>query len=137
MSPAHRIRVATMRISLLISVVAFVVVGGTILLDQWIAGLASGRFILGTAILNAGVCIGLFAIISAIGAAVSIVLGDEAIDGTPGHEAAQPRADSAFTAGALPDGEPPSANPLSSSSARQRQAVDDAINPWIGRTQSG
>jgi hypothetical protein len=126
-----------MRLSLLISVVAFFVVGGTILLDQWIAGLASGRFILGTAILNAGVCIGLFAIISAIGSAISIVLGDEAIDDTSGHEAAQTRADSAFTAGAPSEGEPPTANSLSSSPARQRQAVDDAINPWIGRTQSG
>ena len=67
LSPARRARRALMRFSLLISVLAFFVVGGTVLLDQWIMGHASAGFILGTAILIAGICVGLFAIIAAIG----------------------------------------------------------------------
>jgi hypothetical protein len=49
-----------MRLGLVIAVLAFLVVGGDVLLDQLITGYASAEFILGTAALIAGVCIRLF-----------------------------------------------------------------------------
>jgi len=76
-SPAQRTRRAFLQLSILVSVVAFFTMGTTVLLDQWIIGHASARFILGTALLIAGGCVGLFAIIAAIGLAVSIMLRDE------------------------------------------------------------
>jgi len=57
--------------------VAFFLLASTVLLDQWIIGRASAGFILGTAILIAGLCTGLFAIIAAIGLAISAPLRDE------------------------------------------------------------
>jgi hypothetical protein len=68
---------AFMRISFLISLIVFVVFGGTMLIDQWIAGNASAIFILGTALLSAGVCLGLFAILAGIGTAISIAFSGE------------------------------------------------------------
>lgn len=65
---------AFMRLGVLIAVVTFVVVGSDVLLAQWIGGSASAEFIFGTAALIAGICIGLFAIIAAIGLAVAVVL---------------------------------------------------------------
>jgi hypothetical protein len=106
MSPARRVRRASMQVSVLISVLAFLVIGGTILLDQWIAGYASGRFILGTAILSAGACVGLFAIVAGIGSAISIALAEEARTDTPHHEAPPARADAAVTGEATSNGEP-------------------------------
>ena len=67
--PARQARRALMRFSLLASVLVFFFVGGTVLLDQWIIGHASAAFIFGTAVLIAGFCVGLFAIIAAIGLA--------------------------------------------------------------------
>jgi hypothetical protein len=69
-SPASRARRALMRFSLLISALAFFVVEGNVLLDQWIIGHVSAWFILGTAVLIAGGCVGLFAIMAAIGLAI-------------------------------------------------------------------
>jgi len=77
MSPADRVRRVFFGLSAFISVLAFILIGGTMLCDQWIAGYASAGFILGTALLNAGACLGLFAVIAAIGSAVSIVFSDE------------------------------------------------------------
>ena len=94
MSPARRVRRASMQVSVLISVLTFLVVGGTILLDQWIAGYASGRFILGTAILSAGACVGLFAIVAGIGSAISIALAEETQTDAPTPEALSARTDS-------------------------------------------
>jgi hypothetical protein len=82
MSPARRVRLAFMRVGILISALAFFLVGATTLFDQWIAGYASARFMLGTAFLSAGACLGLFATITAIGSAVSWLFSDEA----PGTE---------------------------------------------------
>jgi hypothetical protein len=65
LSPADRARRASMRVGLVIAILAFLVVGGDVLLDKWITGYASAVFILGTAALIAGICIGLFAIIGA------------------------------------------------------------------------
>ena len=61
--------------------------GATVLLDQWIIGHASAGFILGTAILIAGGCVGIFAIIAAIGLAVSILLRDEPAGGQTPRDA--------------------------------------------------
>jgi len=66
-----------MRLSATISVAVFFVLGGNVLLDQWIIGQASAEFIFGTAILIAGICVGLFAFIAALGLAVSAALGEE------------------------------------------------------------
>jgi hypothetical protein len=71
---AAGIRRAFMRGSFVISLLVFFVVGGSILLDQWIAGYANARFILGTAILAAGASLGLFAIGSAIGLVIEAVI---------------------------------------------------------------
>ena len=72
-----------MRVSLLTSVVAFFVLGVSTFCDQWIAGYASLQFMLGTAFITAGICIGLFAIIAAVGLAISIAFGDEPPLSTP------------------------------------------------------
>jgi hypothetical protein len=74
---AARVRRAFMRGSFVISLLVFCVVGGSILLDQWIAGHANARFILGTAILAAGASLGLFATGAAIGLVISTMLRDE------------------------------------------------------------
>jgi hypothetical protein len=79
LSPADRARRASMRLGLVIAVLAFLVVGGDVLLDQWITGYASAVFILGTAALIAGICIGLFAIIGALGLALAAALRDKAV----------------------------------------------------------
>jgi len=63
-----------MRIGLIVATAAFLVVGSDILLDQWIIGYASAQFILGTAALIAGICVGLFAVIAGIGLAIAAAL---------------------------------------------------------------
>jgi F0F1-type ATP synthase assembly protein I len=67
-----------MQLSALVSFGVFLLLGTTVLLDQWIIGQASARFMIGTAMLIVGFCMGLFAIISAIGLAVSAPLRDDA-----------------------------------------------------------
>jgi len=59
------------------SAIAFVVIEGDALLDQSEIGHASILFMFGTACLAIAACIGLFAIITAIGLAVSAVFSDE------------------------------------------------------------
>jgi hypothetical protein len=117
MSPARRVRRASMQVSVLISVLAFLVVGGTVLLDQWIAGYASGRFILGTAILSAGACIGLFAIVAGIGSAISIALADETVADTPSQDATPTRPDVALAGEAPSKDEPQTSDVLSAPAA--------------------
>src|SRR5262245_58887715 len=73
-SSPDRVSHAFIRFGVLIAAVAFLVVGSDVLLDQWITGSARTEFILGTALLIAGMCVGLFAFIAAIGLAVSGVL---------------------------------------------------------------
>jgi hypothetical protein len=75
--PARSVRRTFMYLALLISVFTFVVVGGTVLLEQWIGGRASARFIFGTACLIAGVCAAIFAVIVATGLAISTAFRDE------------------------------------------------------------
>jgi hypothetical protein len=74
LSPADRAGRAFMRLGLIVASIAFVFVGSDVLLDQWIIGYASAQFILGTAALIAGICIGLFAIIAGLGLAVAAAL---------------------------------------------------------------
>ena len=73
-SPALRVRRKFMRIGLLISALAFVVVESDVLLEQWIEGYASALFIFGTACLIAAACTVLFAIIAVIGLVTSRVM---------------------------------------------------------------
>ena len=75
--PARQTRRIFLRLSAAISILAFLLLGCTVLLDQWIIGRASAGFILGTAILIAGLCTGLFAVIAAIGLMISAPLRDE------------------------------------------------------------
>jgi hypothetical protein len=74
LSPADRAGRAFMRLGLSVAVIAFVIVGSDILLDQWIIGYASAQFILGTAALIAGICIGLFVVIAGLGLAIAAAL---------------------------------------------------------------
>jgi len=75
--PARQARRIFLRLSATVSVLAFFLLASTVLLDQWIIGRASVGFILGTALLIAGLCTGLFAIIAAIGLMISAPLRDE------------------------------------------------------------
>ena len=72
-----------MRLGFLVAVLAFLVLGSDVLLDQWIIGYASAQFILGTAALIAGVCIGLFAIIAGLGLAVAAALRHRPVQPLP------------------------------------------------------
>ena len=77
-SLARRVRSTFISFGLWISVVAFIVIEGDALLDQSEIGHASILFMLGTACLAAAACIGLFAIITAIGLAISAAFSDAA-----------------------------------------------------------
>ena len=76
LSPRGRADGAWLRLSLLISVLAFFFLGGSVLLDQWIMGLAGAGFIFGTWMVIAGFCLGLFAIVAAIGLGISVTFRD-------------------------------------------------------------
>ena len=77
LSPPNRPHRALLRLSLLISVLVFFFLGSSVLLDQWIMGLAGAGFIFGTSMVIAGLCVGLFAIVAAIGLAISAAFWDE------------------------------------------------------------
>jgi hypothetical protein len=85
--PARRIRGAFMRLALATSVIALVLGGGTILLDQWISGRESSLFLFGTACLILGLCIGIFAFVNATGLAISVLFRDEPEDRGPRRSA--------------------------------------------------
>jgi hypothetical protein len=101
LSPARRVRSAFMRFGLWVSVLAFVVIEGDALLDQSEIGHASLSFMLGTACLSAAACIGLFAIITATGLAVSTLFRDE----LPRPQAEEPQ--DAAAAASAPASAPP------------------------------
>jgi len=71
-----------MRAGLLIAVLTFLFFGSDVLLDQWITGYASATYILGTAALIAGICMGLFAVIAALGLAIAAAFRSKAIMGS-------------------------------------------------------
>jgi hypothetical protein len=75
-SPAHRIRSRSIRLGLWASAIAFVFIEGFALQDQLTIGRASVRFMLGTALLGAGICVGLFTVIAAIGLAASVLFSE-------------------------------------------------------------
>ena len=79
-SVAHRVRQMSMRISVIIAIFAFAILGGGDLFDQWIAGSASPTFMLGTLLINAGLSLGAFAIIAGIGWGLSISLAARSPD---------------------------------------------------------
>jgi hypothetical protein len=137
MSPARRVRRASMQVSVLISVLAFLVVGGTVLLDQWIAGYASGRFILGTAILSAGACIGLFAIVAGIGSAISIALADETVVDTPSQDATPARPDVALAGEAPSKDEPQPLAVLSAPAAANDNPSRQSARRPVARRKTG
>jgi hypothetical protein len=70
-SLARRVRGTTIQIAILISGVAFLILGGGDFVDQWISGGVSAIFIVGTALINAGACLALFGVIAAVGWAIS------------------------------------------------------------------
>jgi hypothetical protein len=72
-----RVRQEFMRLGIAISAVAFFALAGTVLVDQWISGKTSARFMLGTAALIVGSCIGLFAIVGTLGLAISAAFAEE------------------------------------------------------------
>ena len=76
-SPELRIRSRFISFGFWTSVAAFVVIEGDAILDQSEIGHASPLFMFGTACLAAAACIGLFAIITAIGLAVSAAFKEE------------------------------------------------------------
>ncbi len=74
---ASLVRRAFLRVGIATAIFIFIVVGGSILFDQWAGGRTGGGFMLGTALVLAGACIGVFAIIVAIGLAVSTAFKDD------------------------------------------------------------
>ena len=67
----RRVRSRFMSFGIWTSAFAFFIIEGYFLHDQWEIGHASAMFMLGTALVVAGVCIGLFAIIAAVGLVIS------------------------------------------------------------------
>ena len=92
LSTARRVRSGFLRVGLWASAAAFLLIEGYALLDQWLIGHASRLFMFGTALLSAGACMGLFALISAVGFAVSLFFGESALhpvqEGSSGGAAA-------------------------------------------------
>jgi hypothetical protein len=116
-SPARQVRGRFLSFGLWTSAVAFVVIEGNALLDQSEIGHASTLFMLGTACLAAAACLALFAIITAIGLAVSAAFSDE-----PHQQQSGPSQDApAVTAAYL--GQPPAISlaPGRSRSRRRQQ----------------
>ena len=76
-SPAQRVRNGSLRLGLWASTIAFLFVEGYALHDQLAIGQASVRFMIGTALLSAGLCMGLFALIAAVGLAASVFFSEQ------------------------------------------------------------
>ena len=76
-SPARRVRSRSIGLGLWASAIAFLFIEGYALQDQLTIGRASMMFMLGTALLSAGICIGLFGLITAIGLAASVFLREQ------------------------------------------------------------
>lgn len=77
LSAARRVRHRFMWLGLMISILAFVVVAGDVLLEQWIGGHTSASYIFGTACVIGGGCMALFALIAGAGLAISRAFSDE------------------------------------------------------------
>jgi hypothetical protein len=75
-SPARRIRRGSIQVGLVAAAVTFVFIEGEALQDQLTIGQASTMFMLGTAFVGAGICIGLFGLITAIGLVASVFFSE-------------------------------------------------------------
>jgi hypothetical protein len=118
-SPARRVRGRFISFGFWTSIAAFVVIEGDAILDQSEIGHASPLFMFGTACLAAGACIALFAIITAIGLAVSAAFKEE-----PHQQQSAPSEDASGVAsvGHPPGQSPPiSLAPERSRSSRHQQ----------------
>jgi hypothetical protein len=113
-SQARRVCSRFMSIGFWTSAVAFVVIEGDALLDQSEIGHASTLFMLGTACLAAAACIGLFAIIMAIGLAISAAFSDD-----PPQQQSHPIHDAAAVSGDH-IGPPPGVSPAPGRSRSRR-----------------
>ena len=122
-SPARRVRSRFMSIGLWTSALAFVVIEGYVLQDQLAIGHASGMFMFGSACLVAAVCIGLFAIIMAIGLAVSAAFSDEPTTQHQSHHIQDAAADSGAPIGRPPPGVSPALGRSSSRRPQQRRRI--------------
>jgi hypothetical protein len=116
-SPARRVRGRFVSFGFWTSVVAFVVIEGDALMDQSEIGHASVLYMFGTACLAAAACLALFAIISAIGLAVSAAFSDEPYQ----QQSGQSQDAQAVTAARLDQPPATSLAPGRSSSRRHRQ----------------
>jgi len=121
-SPARRVRSRFLGISLWTSALAFVVIEGYVLQDQLAIGHASGMFMFGSACLVAAVCIGLFAIIMAMGLAVSAAFSDEPAPYQSLHSQ-DAAADSGAPTGRPPPGVSPALGRSSSRRPQQRRRI--------------
>jgi hypothetical protein len=88
-----------MTLGIWVSALAFFVIESNALLDQLEIGHASSMFMLGTACLTSAACIALFAIIAAIGLAISFAFSEET---TPQQSRHQDAAASGAHRGHLP-----------------------------------
>lgn len=77
LSPARRVRRIFMSLALMISILAFIVIGADVLFVQWIEGRASALFIFGTACLIAAGCTALFAVVAVVGLMISSAFSDD------------------------------------------------------------
>src|SRR5262249_58159816 len=75
--PDTRLRRWSMRFGTATALAVFLALGVPLVLNSWVTGAASALFMLATALVWAGVCTGLFALIVAIGLVVSIFSGDD------------------------------------------------------------
>ena len=76
LSPAQNVRRLFLRFGKLTSLIAFVVICGDVLLDQWVWGAPNAWFVFGTMCLIAAACITLFAFIALIGLVTSLAFHD-------------------------------------------------------------
>jgi hypothetical protein len=91
-SPARRVRRASVCIGAFVSLSCFALLAGCDLVDQWVGGYVSATFMFGTALIYAGACLAIFGIIAGLGHAVSAVLPEGASYQrwlTPGRRDAQ------------------------------------------------
>ena len=86
-SSGESVRRAFVRLGVLLALVVFVGLGSDVLLTQWISGNTTGKFILGTAALIAGISAGLFAFIAATGLVVAVIV-DWVVSHRPASNAA-------------------------------------------------
>jgi hypothetical protein len=76
--PARQVRHASICTGAFVSLSCFALLGACDVVDQWVGGYASATFILGTALIYAGICLAIFGIIAGVGYGASLILTYEA-----------------------------------------------------------